>query len=127
MEIERFFVEVALWLYCRPQGLGLVFLGNACRTFFCFSKCMEHLRCLTAKVLGFFFSNAKIHHCSYVCRVVCPILRAEYDLGVFYILRQNPCIVQSASMQCSMSFPLDTQPSVADKAFFSEANLPQKF
>lgn len=33
------------------------------------------------------------------------------------------CVVQSASIHCSMSFQLDTQPSVADKAFSSEANL----
>lgn len=109
------------------RGLVLSFLAMSVEPLFCLSKCMEHSTYLTAKVLGFFFSNAKIHHCSYVCRVVCPILRAEYDLGFFYILRQNPCIVQSASMQCSTSVPLDTQPSVADKAFFSEANSAQKF
>lgn len=101
------------------RGLVLSFLAMPVEPLLCLSKCMEHWTYLTAKVLGFFFpSNAKIHHCSYVCRVVCPVLRTEYDFGFFDALRQNPCIVQSVSMQCSTSFPLDTQPSVADKAFF---------
>lgn len=55
-----------------------------------------------------------------ICRVMCPILSAEYDLGIFCTLRQNPCIVQSVSMQCSTSFPLDTQPSIADKGFWRQ-------
>lgn len=46
-------------------------------------------------------------------------------LGFFHVKTESLgiCIVQSASMHCSMSFQLDTQPSVADKALFSETNL----
>lgn len=49
------------------------------------------------------------------------ILGAEYDFGFFDVKTESLGIriVQSASMHCSVSFQLDTQPSVADKAFFS--------
>lgn len=120
MEVESVFcVEVALWLYCWPQGLGLV-LAMPVKPLLCLSKRMEHITYLTAQIsLVFFFPPQMLKYIT-VCRVMCPILRAEYDLGIFYTLRQNPCIVQSASMQCSTSFPLDTQPSIADKGFWRQ-------
>lgn len=100
------------------RGLVLSFLAMPVQPLFCLSKCMEHLTYLTAKVLLFVFFPPQMLKYITVCRVVCSILRAEYDLGFFYTLGQNPCVVHSASMQCSTSFLLDTHPSVADKGFF---------
>lgn len=101
------------------RGFVLSFLAMPVEPLFSLSKCMEHLTYSTANflVLVCLFFPQMLKYTT-VCRVVCPILRAEYDLGFFYTLRQNPCIVQSASVQCSTSFPLDTQPSVADKGLF---------